>query len=58
MPANFRDYMLAGLIQHNFLPTQKKDKGEIPGILSTNMFDTILPMCLTLYLKEVWVMIR
>ena len=33
-----KDFVLTGLLQHNFLPTQRKDREELPSILTSISF--------------------
>jgi hypothetical protein len=33
-----KDFVLKGLLQHNYLPTQKKDREEVPPVLSSETF--------------------
>ena len=35
-----KDFVLKGLLQHNYLPTQKKDREEVPPVLSSETFSS------------------
>jgi len=37
-----KDFVLSGLLQHNFLPMQKKDKEEMPPIFSSESFSPVI----------------